>query len=181
MMVGIDYSMQAPAACVFSDTPQFWCAHQRSFPSLPSLTTTKISFTEVVPRAEMMAQALIQWLRNFPDVRTVYIEDYAYNATGRVFHIGEHAGILKYLLWLSRYDIVAVPPTVVKKFATGKGNADKNRMTSAFLKDYPTAQRWHATFFPRTAATASIAKSPLSDLADAYWIAKYAQHTLTKK
>ena len=31
-------------------------------------------------------------------VETVFLEDYAYAATGRVFHIAENAGILKYKL-----------------------------------------------------------------------------------
>jgi hypothetical protein len=63
---------------------------------------------------------------------------------------------------------------VIKKFATGKGNADKPKMTHAFLEQYPHAKAWCPVFFPRTAKTASFAKSPLSDIADAYWIARHA-------
>lgn len=174
MIVGIDYSMTCPAACIPYGAPQFWFASQRNYDPLRSITTYEITTLDVTRRAESTALALIAWLKQYPDVRTVVLEDYAFNATGRVFHIGEHTGILKYLLWKADYRVCAVPPTVVKKFATGKGNADKPRMTAAFLKDYPEAQVWSSTFFPRTRATASNAKSPLSDLADAYWIAKYA-------
>lgn len=176
MIVGVDYSMTCPAACVYDDgmPPQFWFANQRIYAPLPSITTYEITTLDVTRRAEHTASALIEWITQYPDVRTVVLEDYAFNATGRVFHIGEHTGILKLLLMRADYHVCAVPPTVVKKFATGKGNADKPRMTAAFLKSYPEAQFWHTTFFPRTRAAASVAKSPLSDLADAYWIAKYA-------
>lgn len=174
MTIGIDYSMTCPAAVCYSDTPQFWCAQTRTYPALPHVTTNVITTTDVIPRAEQAAQLLLSWMQQWPDIRTVTIEDYAYSATGRVFHIGEHTGILKYLLYSAGYTVIPVPPTVVKKFATGKGNADKVRMTRAFLDVYPAAEHWRSTFFPRTPASVTPAKSPLADLADAYWIARYA-------
>jgi hypothetical protein len=178
MTVGIDYSMTCPAACLYTDAPQFWIAHNRTYPTCAALTTTEITTTDVIPRAELVASGLIAWLSQCPNVRAVAIEDYAFSATGRVFHIGEHTGVLKYLLYKNGYAVKSIPPTVIKKFATGKGNADKPRMTDAFLNAYPSAQAWRSVFFPRTAPNASPAKSPLADLADAYWIAKYAA-TLT--
>jgi hypothetical protein len=63
---------------------------------------------------------------------------------------------------------------VIKKFATGKGNADKVKVTTAFLNDYPASKTWIPFFFPRYQDGDLFAKSPLSDLADAYWLAKYA-------
>lgn len=174
MIVGIDYSMTCPAACVYNGAQsQFWCAHARTYETLTHLTATPITTTEMIPRAESTALALIAWIQQWPQITEAVLEDYAFSATGRVFHIGEHTGILKYLLHRNGYTIRAVPPTVVKKFATGKGNADKSRMTNAFLEDYPGAREWIPSFFPRTRAGASSAKSPLSDLADAYWISKY--------
>lgn len=178
MIVGVDYSMTCPAACIYSDTPQFWIAHNRAYPSINALSTSVITTTDVMPRAEFVAEQFIEWLRQRSDVRTVAIEDYAFSATGRVFHIGEHTGVLKYLLYKSGYAVKSIPPTVIKKFATGKGNADKPRMTQAFLDVYPSAEAWRPVFFPRTTRHASPAKSPLSDLADAYWISKYATEHL---
>jgi len=176
MNIGIDYSMSCPAVCAYSETPQFWMAHARDYPPLPALTTVVISSTEMMIRAEFLAQSVITWLAQWPDIRTVALENYAFSATGRVFHIGEHTGILKYLLHQQHYTITTVAPTAVKKFATGKGNADKKRMTHAFLEQYPLANAWTPVFFPRTAKTASFAKSPLADIADAYWIARHAAH-----
>lgn len=172
-VLGIDYSMTCPAACVWHDAPQFWFAQQRTYATLPAnLTHVAITTTELLPRAEYLAQQLIAWMATYP-ITSVAIEDYAFGATGRVFHIGEHTGLLKYLLWKHPYPVQGIPPTVIKKFATGKGNADKPKMVAAFLSDYPVAESWIPLFFPRAQSSASIAKSPLADLADAYWIAKY--------
>lgn len=175
VILGIDYSMTCPAACVWSDTPQFWFAQQRRYTGLPAqLTHTEITTTEMLPRAEALATALMSWIEPY-SITTIGIEDYAFAATGRVFHIGEHTGILKYLLWKHPYRVQSIPPTVVKKFATGKGNADKPKMTAAFLADYPAATAWIPLFFPRATnrEDAVIGKSPMADLADAYWLAKY--------
>lgn len=180
--IGIDYSMSCPAVCAY--TPEtarvsFWYAHATKHNlALPHISSTCIpdTATEVVRRAELLARQCVSWILTFADGlhHQVWIEDYAFNATGRVFHIGENTGILKYFLLHNGIDVHPVPPTVVKKFATTKGNADKHKMTSAFLKDYPDAQTWVTKFFPRYVDGAILAKSPLSDLADAYWIAKYA-------
>ncbi len=179
MTVGIDYSMTCPAACLYSpvaDECQFWFADAKNPPSLPHITHTSNPTEMVVHRrAAVLARQCADWIVAVaPDIRAVAIEDYAYAATGRVFHIGENTGILKYFLDEMDLDIHPVPPTVVKKFATGKGNADKNAMTAAFLNTHPSARSWIDAFFPRFKKGSSPAKSPLADLADAYWIAKHA-------
>ena len=87
MNIGIDYSMTCPAACAYGETPQFWMAHARAYSALPALTTVVISNTEMMARAEFIAQSFITWLAQWPDVRTVALEDYAFSASGRGFHI----------------------------------------------------------------------------------------------
>ena len=89
----------------------------------------------------------------------VFLEDYAYGATGRVFHIAENGGILKYKL--SEFQTETVPPTVIKKFATGKGNASKDDMLDAWKKEENTFQLPQET------------GNPASDIIDAYFICKY--------
>lgn len=180
--IGIDYSMTCPAICAFAENDvRFWYAHETKYDvTLGNVTTVRASSStvSVSRRASYHASQVTLWLEeNFPLVRDVAIEDYAYSASGRVFHIGEHTGILKHYLDNLLIDIHPVPPTVVKKFATGKGNADKSKMTDAFLAAYPAAQAWVPLLFPRSKG-ASPAKSPLADLADAYWIARH-RYSLT--
>jgi hypothetical protein len=68
-------------------------------------------------------------------VTKVFIEDYSYGSKGRVFHIAENGGVCKFLLWKNNIPYETIPPTVIKKFATGKGNADKEKMQEAFLSE----------------------------------------------
>lgn len=59
----------------------------------------------------------------------VAYEDYAFGAARRgsrsVFGIGELGGVTKRLLYKKGVAILTVPPSSLKLFATGKGNADK--------------------------------------------------------
>ena len=94
----------------------------------------------------------------------IVIENYAYAATGRVFDIGENTGILKYKLNKCGMRFETVTPQIVKKFATGKGNAKKVDMYDAFVEDtgidLGKIKQW-------------------SDIADSYWISKWFFYTST--
>jgi len=177
--VGIDYSMTCPAACAYgSDGVYFWYAHATKLPDLTNVEHHQIGDGAwTVERAVDIGYFLRDWIIDafaYCTVPPVAIEDYAYAATGRVFNIGENTGILKALLYRDGIKFDAIPPTVIKKFATGKGNADKHKMTMAFLEAYSAAKEWVPAFFPRLKDDGSPAKSPLADLADAYWIARYS-------
>jgi len=83
-----------------------------------------------------------------------------------VFNIAENAGLLKHYLWKKGFEYHTVPPTVIKKFATGKGNANKEKLQEAFIAETGvdiknmldmTEKQWN----------------PLSDIVDAYYICKY--------
>lgn len=167
--------MTCPAACALYDDapPQFWFAHENKRTSDSCVTCDVIVEKDVVRRAGRLADDFLAWLfRVAPDCKSVAIEDYAFAATGRVYHIGENCGILKYKLSEQNITYVTIPPTVIKKFATGKGNAVKQRMVEAFLRVFPAGSAWIKELFPRM-KDAAPANSPLADLADAYWIANY--------
>lgn len=99
---------------------------------------------------------------------TIYIEDYALGAKGRTFEIAENTGILKYLLEHVRYRYSLISPTVVKKFATGKGNSDKSKMYEAWTKD--TEFDLWKEFTPGRKTLSS----PVTDIVDAYFLVKMA-------
>ena len=100
------------------------------------------------------------------EVDKVYMEDYSMGSKGRVFHIAENTGVLKYRMWSFGIPFQTIPPTVIKKFASGKGNANKERMQEVFEEQNEvklkqlfnmTDKQWN----------------PSSDLIDAYYICKY--------
>lgn len=65
----------------------------------------------------------------------VSLEGYAYGARGRaVYNIGELGGIIRWILWTRQVPLIEVPPAVLKKFATGRGNAPKEDVVVAAAK-----------------------------------------------
>jgi len=70
------------------------------------------------------------------------------------------------MLYKNGYKFFTVPPTVVKKYATGKGNATKEKMYEAFLNE--TFIDLHSIISPTTKLG-----SPTTDIVDAWYIAKY--------
>ena len=73
-----------------------------------------------------------------------------------------------------RYDIPleTVPPAMIKKFASGRGNAKKEEMHTAFVNE--TGVNLHAVLTPDSNSI----KSPVSDIVDSYYICKYLHSSL---
>ena len=97
------------------------------------------------------------------------LEDYSFASTGRTFQIGEHFGLLKYKMRRGIIPFETVPPTVLKKFATGKGNAKKELLNEQFIIDTgwdvkkelgQTDKQWN----------------PSSDIIDSYYLAELGKH-----
>jgi Holliday junction resolvasome RuvABC endonuclease subunit len=95
----------------------------------------------------------------------VYIEGYSFGSKGQaVFQIAENCGILKYRLQQMRIEYDTVVPSVVKKGATGKGNADKDLMYESFSKETNTDLK-------KIFDVQKIG-NPVSDIVDSFYIAK---------
>lgn len=68
-----------------------------------------------------------------PDL--VVLEDYSYGSKGRsVFQIAEWGGVLRLLLHKQGIPVAFVPPTSLKSWVTGKGNANKATVVSQVTK-----------------------------------------------
>lgn len=82
--------------------------------------------------------ALQDWLADMlydhdPDM--VAIEGYAMGARGRaVFNIGEWGGVARLTIQQAGVPYVEIPPSTLKKFATGRGNAPKPDMRMELYK-----------------------------------------------
>lgn len=103
----------------------------------------------------------------------VFIEDYAYSATGKVFHIAENMAILKNMLVQTGIKYTMISPTAIKKFATGKGNANKEKMYESFKNE--TGRDLEKEFELRCD------KNPISDIVDSYWLCKYGFENFIKE
>jgi len=78
------------------------------------------------------------------------------------------------MLYKNGYKFFTVPPTVVKKYATGKGNATKEKMYDAFVAE--TGVDLHNIISPTTKLG-----SPTTDVVDAWYIARYMCEQTYKK
>lgn len=172
-ILGIDLSLTSPSLCVCSD--QFDYDHCTFF-YLTSLKKTIIDSDQLygtlwpaydcdMKRYELISEWVLSKVKQYK-IGAVYLEDYAFGATGRVFNIAENTGVLKYKLWKTNTKVITVPPTVIKKFATGKGNANKEKMQESFMSETGvnlkpilqlTDKQWN----------------PSSDIIDSYYICKY--------
>ena len=172
-ITGIDYSLCSPCVAFTSDGISFE-AHY--------LTETKKFLGEFkfgnffikgweYPEwnsPEERYQGLSEWaIRLAGGSERVLVEDYALGAKGRVFHIGENAGLLKWKLWNLKIPFSVVGPTVLKKWATGKGNADKEKMHEAFKA------RFNLDLQAKLSGREGKIGNPVSDVVDAVWLAAY--------
>ena len=91
---------------------------------------------------------------------------YSKNSYGQLLGV-----LLKYRL--KEYDYKILVPSVIKKFATGKGNADKQMMYDSFVQD--TGSPLRMTITPDKKEISS----PVSDIVDSYFICKKLFDSLT--
>lgn len=69
-------------------------------------------------------------------VDVVAIEGYAMGSArqSHSYAIGELGGVIRHRLWMHNVPYVEVPPALVKKYATGKGNAPKDDVFAAAIR-----------------------------------------------
>ena len=175
-IVGIDYSLNSPAICIAGDDFDF---DKCSFHFLTSKKKHIGKFgknifgyeikdykTPIERFTNISTWALDIIHKHKTDTAKVFIEGYSFGSKGQaVFQIAENCGILKYRLQLSPsilYDTVV--PSVVKKFASGKGNADKQLMYDSFKEH--TKQDLLKMF------DMGKLNNPVTDIVDSYYIAK---------
>ena len=95
----------------------------------------------------------------------IFIEGYSFGSKGQgVFQIAENGGILKYRLEQLQIPYEIFPPRVIKKVATEKGNADKDKMYEAFVKETKIDLK-------KIFDTEKVG-NPISDIVDSYFIQK---------
>lgn len=173
---GIDYSMTLPCLCLHDH-------HGYEFHYLTKQKKYDLEFEvdditvvgHIMPyweddteRWDVISKWVMDCIYDW-QVDLCVLEDYSFSSTGRTFQIGENFGLLKYKLRRSIIPFMTVPPTVLKKFATGKGNANKERMQEAYVEETgrdlkkllgQTEKQWN----------------PSSDIIDSYYLAEYGKH-----
>lgn len=176
MKAGIDFSITSPAICIGDPETGDFTLHafkqakkheggDRIFLyDYPEWSTPEERFFK-------LASWAIKIISDF-DCDEVNIEGYSMGSKGQVFHIGEATGLLKHFIWMRGILHSELPPTTVKKWATGKGNADKHDMAEKFISDH-TGIDIFGHFGKEYSRDMKKIPSPISDMIDAYWMWKY--------
>jgi crossover junction endodeoxyribonuclease RuvC len=68
------------------------------------------------------------------DAPLVVLEGYAYGRPNQAAHLGELGGVIRLALHEAGVPYVDVPPSNLKKYATGKGNAGKEEVLAAAIR-----------------------------------------------
>ena len=172
-ILGIDLSLNSPAVCFFSgeqfnqeECIYFYFTNNKKL----AITNKKFSGTLIPEYYNDMQryENITRWVMNIISDHTpdhIFIEGYSFSSTGKVFNIAENCGILKYNIWKYGITYSVLPPSVVKKNATGKGNANKQLMEETFLLTTGLDVR------KQLKLSASVS-NPVSDIIDSYFIAK---------
>jgi hypothetical protein len=173
-VLGIDYSMTSPAVTLIDgDKATCWFLTSvkrnqltHTFGFLTCIGDPYPDFLSPEQRYDLISDWAVSKCKIQPDA--LVIEDYAMGAKGKVFHIGENCGLLKHKLWKEGVKFQTVAPTALKKFASGKGNADKCAMHSAFV------QQTGIDLMKGMDKESKDCGSPVSDIVDSYFLARYA-------
>ena len=175
IIAGIDYSLNGPAICVFNTGYNFEFANC-NFYFLSDIKKYSNTFLHNIHGENFKAyneeyeryDSISDWVMGIvAGIDQVSLEGYAYSAQGRVFNIAENTGILKYKLWQSRIPVEVIPPSAVKKLATGKGNSDKAAMYVQFTQDTDIP------LMDIISPEKTKVSNPVSDIVDAFYICKF--------
>jgi hypothetical protein len=174
---GIDYSMRSPSICIFvginNETFSFerckfyFLTDVKKYANLFLNNIFGESFSTWDEDSERY-KSISDWaMEKIIGSDQIAIEGYSYNSTGRVFHIAENTGILKYKIFEIGIPLEVIPPANIKKLATGKGNADKDMMHKSFMAE--TNYNLKEIITPKKNKIGN----PVSDIIDSYYICKH--------
>ena len=177
-IIGIDYSLTSPAVCVNIDGDAglmfYYLTSKKKYIGMMSEEIVGYEHKEwkdPIERFKYISDFALDIISPLINP-LVYIEGYSYGSKGQgLFQIAENCGILKYRLLEKGYGYNTVVPSVVKKGATGKGNADKDKMYEAFVKETKIDLK-------KLFDTEKVG-NPISDIVDSYFIQKVGYGNLS--
>ena len=179
IIAGIDYSLRGPSICVYhgkelEDKFSFDNCSFHYLTDIKKYAKTFLnnihgeSFSEVegdLSRYDSISGWACDTILKY-GCKQVALEGYSYGSKGKVFHIAENTGVLKYKFFQYSIPIDIIAPTTIKKFATGKGNADKEKMHTSFLNE--TGKNLKKIITPLKKKVSN----PVSDIVDSYYVCK---------
>lgn len=171
-ILGIDFSLTSPAYTLLTDNQvECYCVssvkQQIDISASPTMRISIYSiekyFETPYQRMEYLAEITGRYAEQ---ADYVCMEDYSFGSVGMVFSIAEITGFVKYRLWKIGKPPHLVAPAQIKKWATGKGNANKEVMITNFIQKTGVNL---LDILPLNKQKPF--SSPISDIVDSYFIA----------
>jgi len=176
-IIGIDYSLTSPAICINIDGDDilmfYYLTNKKKY--IGQMSEDVIGYehkewTDPIQRFKYISDFALDIISPLISPQ-IFIEGYSFGSKGQgLFQIAENCGILKYRLQEQNLPYQTVVPSVVKKGATGKGNADKDMMYEAFVKE--------TNIDLKKVFDTDKVGNPVSDIADSYFIQKVGYDNL---
>ena len=178
-IIGIDYSLTSPAICVNIDGDAglmfYYLTNRKKYTGMMSEEVVGYehkSYNSPIQRFTQISDWVFDIISPLINPQ-VFIEGYSFGSKGQgVFQIAENCGILKYRLEEQNIPYATLVPSVIKKNATGKGNADKEMMYEAFVKE--------TNIDLKKVFDTDKVGNPVSDIADSYFIQKVGYDNLLR-
>ena len=183
-IIGIDYSLNSPAICIadrdfdFNNCSFHFLTSKKKHIGKFGNNITGYEHSEYTTPIQRFSQ-ISDWVYNvlrdtWHTEQLVFIEGYSFGSKGQaVFQIAENCGILKYRLQEYKIQYDTIVPSVVKKFASGKGNADKELMYKSFTE--------LTNIDLKKLFDMDKLNNPVTDIIDSYYIAKYGYENMTNQ
>jgi Holliday junction resolvasome RuvABC endonuclease subunit len=135
---------------------------------------------EKAARYDELTNAVMERVLEFsPRGCLVLIEAHVFHVaqSSSITQLAEIGGVIRNKLYAAGYDVREISPTAIKKWFSGSGAADKQRMWNAFLRHAPHLKL--AEWLPASFNNGHI-PSPHQDLVDSFAIA-HSLHRQTLK
>ncbi len=177
-LAAFDYSITCPCLC-FEDSLGFTQFHFVTEKKMVQETFKSESFVFTgheyplykhdTERFDKISDVFIPILKA-NNIQHCVVEGYSFGSKGKYFNIAENTGILKHKLFKNDISFSDVPPTTMKKFAVGKGNAQKSLLYEVWLKK--TSVNLFDLFGIRE--NLKDPPSPVNDVVDSWFLMRYA-------
>jgi crossover junction endodeoxyribonuclease RuvC len=123
-IIGLDLSLTQTGYCILQDD------------EIIDKGVIKINRIKGMERLALIKKEIMLFIMRY-ELDVVVLEGYSMGSRfGKAFSIGELGGIIKLMLFNKEIKTILVPPTTLKKFVTGKGNAPKDMMMMKALSKY---------------------------------------------
>lgn len=178
LSIGIDYSLTCPCMCALAPSKRiedcFFSYLTNQKKSTGIFCNGKIigdahrPYLTDAERYDTISEYFVKQITVFAPDNSVPIcmEDYSFGSKGRVFNLAENGGVLKHKLWKLGYTVHLIAPSAVKKRATGKGNATKERMFEAAM------EHGIAGIAREFGVSPDRITSPMNDIVDSFFVAR---------